>query len=418
MYLVMPYGLRRQVIRRWQMNKIELLAPAGDLDRLKTAVLFGADAVFIGGKQFSLRSRASNFDLDTIQQAVKFAHQHNSRVHVTVNMIPHRDDLFGLDEYLIALDTIGVDAIIVASVYILKRAKALTKNLEIHVSTQYSITNSKTIDFYKKLGADRVVLARENTLSELKLLKEQSSLPLEVFIHGGMCVNYSGRCTLSNYMTLRDANRGGCAQSCRWKYEIFDQDIAISDEKVLFSMSSKDLNAMDVLPDLIEMGIASLKIEGRMKTEYYIATIVSAYRRAIDDLYLGTLEKDDVVSAAKRELLNAENRETFSGFYLSQPNRSGHLYGVNGANVNQNFVAKVLSYDIDTHLATLEIRNHFSKDDALEAFGPHLRPTSFVSTKMINSENELTNRFFKPMEIVTLEIPFVVSEGDFIRKTL
>lgn len=400
------------------MNKIELLAPAGDLERLKTAILFGADAVFIGGKQFSLRSRASNFDLATIQEAVNFAHQHNSRVHVTVNMIPHQDDLEGLDEYLIALDAIGVDAIIVASVYILKRAKALTKNFEIHISTQYSITNSKTIQFYKKLGADRVVLARENSLSELKLLKEHSSLPLEVFIHGGMCVNYSGRCTLSNYMTLRDANRGGCAQSCRWKYEIFDQKTTISDEKVLFSMSSKDLNAIDVLPDLIKMGIASLKIEGRMKTEYYIATIVSAYRRAIDDLYKGSLTSDAVVLAAKRELLNAENRETFSGFYLSQPNRSGHLYGVNGANVNQNFVAKVLNYDATTNLATLEIRNHFSKGDRLEVFGPTLKPTSFVSQKMINSDNEITHRFFKPMEVVLLEVPFVVNEGDFVRKSL
>ncbi|NLW29500.1 MAG: U32 family peptidase [Erysipelothrix sp.] len=400
------------------MNKIELLAPAGDLERLKTAILFGADAVFIGGKQFSLRSRASNFDLATIQEAVNFAHQHNSRVHVTVNMIPHQDDLEGLDEYLIALDAIGVDAIIVASVYILKRAKALTKNFEIHISTQYSITNSKTIQFYKKLGADRVVLARENSLSELKLLKEHSSLPLEVFIHGGMCVNYSGRCTLSNYMTLRDANRGGCAQSCRWNYEIFDQKTTISDEKVLFSMSSKDLNAIDVLPDLIKMGIASLKIEGRMKTEYYIATIVSAYRRAIDDLYKGSLTSDAVVLAAKRELLNAENRETFSGFYLSQPNRSGHLYGVNGANVNQNFVAKVLNYDATTNLATLEIRNHFSKGDRLEVFGPTLKPTSFVSQKMINSDNEITHRFFKPMEVVLLEVPFVVNEGDFVRKSL
>ncbi len=218
-------------------------------------------------------------------------------------------------------------------------------------------------------------------------------------------------------MTLRDANRGGCAQSCRWKYEIFDQNITISDEKTLFSMSSKDLNAIEVLPDLIDMGVASLKIEGRMKTEYYIATIVSAYRRAIDDLYSNE-QKDYIVRLAKQELLNAENRETFSGFYLSQPDRKGHLYGVNGANVNQNFVAKILSYNDDTKLATIEIRNHFSKGDQLEVFGPHLRPTSFISKKMMNSENEYTERFFKPMEIVTLEIPFCVTKGDFVRKAL
>lgn len=397
------------------MNKIELLAPAGDLHRLKTAIRFGADAVFIGGKRFSLRSRASNFDLDSIQEAVEFAHSYGSKVFVTVNMIPHDEDLDGLDEYLIELNKIGVDAIIVASVAIMKRAKELTSGMEVHISTQYSITNSATIDFYKQNGADRVVLARENSLEELELLMKNTSLPIEVFIHGGMCVNYSGRCTLSNYMTLRDANRGGCAQSCRWKYEIIEEDDVISDSNTLFSMSSKDLNAIDVLPELVELGVSSLKIEGRMKTEYYIATVVSAYRRALD-----AIENDgDIVEAlskAKEELKYAENRETFSGFYQSEPNVDGHLYGVNGAVVNQNFIGTVLDYDQETQIATIQVRNQFDDSGQIEVFGPKTTPVPFTPSEMKDSEGLDTNRFYKPMEIVSLKIPYEVHKDDFIRK--
>lgn len=397
------------------MNHIELLAPAGDLLRLKTAVKFGADAVYIGGKRFSLRSRASNFDLETIAEAVEFAHAYGSKVFVTVNMIPHDEDLEGLDEYLIALNKNGVDAIIVASLAILKRAKQLTSGMEVHISTQYSITNSATIDFYKKQGADRVVLARENTLEELEALMKQTSLPIEVFIHGGMCVNYSGRCTLSNYMTLRDANRGGCAQSCRWKYELIEDGEIISDPDQLFSMSSKDLNAINVLPDLLRLKVASLKIEGRMKTEYYIATVVSAYRRAIDALVAGK-DPVKVIERATNELRYAENRETFGGFYKGQPTVHGHLYGVNGAGVNQNFVGVVMDYNEQSQMASVQVRNQMSSEDEIEVFGPHTEPVPFFPTKMVNSDDEETNRFYKPMEIVSMHIPYKVEKDDFIRK--
>lgn len=397
------------------MKPIELLAPAGDLLRLKTAILFGADAVFIGGKRFSLRSRASNFDLDTIKEGVEFAHQRGKKVFVTVNMIAHDEDLEGLDEYLIALDEMGVDAIICASVSMLKRAKQITKQMEVHISTQYSITNLATIEFYKQLGADRVVLARENTLKELEDLMEKTPLPIEVFIHGGMCVNYSGRCTLSNYMTTRDANRGGCAQSCRWKYEIIENDEVISDENTLFSMSSKDLNAIEVLPDLMRLGVDSLKIEGRMKTEYYIATVVSAYRRAIDRLEAGQ-DNEEVIRKARKELEYAENRQTFGGFYLSMPNKEGHLYGVNGAGVNQNFIGTVLEYDEATQIAKIQVRNQFNQEDAIEVFGPHTDPVEFYPSEMKNSDQEEVTRFFRPMEITTMKIPYKVEKDDFIRK--
>ena len=280
------------------MNKIELLAPAGDLERLKTAVLYGADAVYIGGKKLSLRSRAGNFTLDEIEEGVVFAKTHGAKVYVTVNMIPHNEDLVEVAEYLKRLSEIGVSAIICASLHILEVSKKVAPNMEVHISTQQTITNSQTIDYWKMMKADRVVLARELSMGDIEKTAKVSSLPLEVFIHGGMCVNYSGSCTLSNWMTLRDANRGGCAQSCRWKYFLYDsQSNNVCDDSGLFSMSSKDMQSANYVARLIENGISSLKIEGRMKTAYYIATVVKAYRRLIDEYYKYGQISDEVLDS-------------------------------------------------------------------------------------------------------------------------
>jgi U32 family peptidase len=398
------------------MNRPELLAPAGDLARLKTAVHFGADAVYIGGKKFSLRSRASNFDLTDIEEGVKYAHKHNAKLYVTVNMIPHQEDLEGLEEYLMALDQIGVDAVIVASLYIAQIARQISQRMEVHLSTQQSSANIETLNFYKKLGIDRVVLARECSLEDIEQIVASKTLPIEVFIHGGMCVNVSGRCTLSNYMTLRDANRGGCAQSCRWKYFCLDEnDQPLHDENTLFSMSSKDLNATLVLSDLIRLGVSSLKIEGRMKSEYYLATVVGAYRRLIDDLLSGKDEQQSV-SKCNSELSKAENRETFGGFFISKPLADGHLYDKNGTGITQEFLATVISYDSVSQMATIEVRNHFSKGWLCEVFGPDTDHLQFTVSKIINSDNEYTDRVYKPMEVVQIKIPFEVKPEDFIRK--
>lgn len=399
-------------------KKIELLAPAGDLARLKTAVLYGADAVFVGGKKFSLRSRASNFDLDSIREGAQFAHLHNSRLHVTVNIIPHEDDFDGLSEYLIELEKAGVDAIIVASLSVVKLAKQVAPKLEVHISTQYSITNSKTIDFYRDLGADRCVLARETSLKELELLSQNTNMPLEVFIHGGMCVNYSGRCTLSNYMTGRDANRGGCAQSCRWRYHLYDHGVEVSNPDCLFTMSSKDLNAIEVLPDLIDLGVASLKIEGRMKTDYYIANVVGAYRKAIDLIYEGKVSRQQIINDTNNALKNAMSRATFSGFYLAKPNNHGHLYSVNGAGVLQNFVANVLEYDKETNMAKIIVKNHFKIDDELEIMSPKGISSRFKPKILIDSNNEHVTRLYKPMEICYIYVPFEVYKDDYVRKVM
>ena len=267
---------------------IELLAPAGDLERAKVAFDYGADAVFIGGKRFSLRAKASNFDLVQIKEAVDYAHQFQKKLFVTVNMLPHEDDLDGLDEYLKELNQCQVDAIIVASLSIAKRAIDLNLNFEVHLSTQLSITNSKAIEFYKSIGIDRVVLARELDLSMIESIQSKHLIDTEIFIHGGMCVNYSGRCTLSNQMTLRDANRGGCAQSCRWYYAFKIGDELISDQMHPFTMSSKDLQTLKWIKRFVELKVNSLKIEGRMKSAHYLAVVVGTYRRLIDAIVTNT----------------------------------------------------------------------------------------------------------------------------------
>jgi len=397
------------------MNKVELLAPAGDLQRLKTAIHFGADAVYIGGKRFSLRSRASNFDLDDIKEGVQYAHQHHAKCYVTVNIIPHQSDLVGLIEYLKDLDKINVDAVIVASLYIAKLAKEHT-SMEVHLSTQLSSTNVATLKQYKALNIDRVVLARECSLDDIKLISSSNVLPIEVFIHGGMCVNVSGRCTLSNYMTARDANRGGCAQSCRWKYHIRNQEgQIISDKELLFSMSSKDLNAVDYMANILNFSITSLKIEGRMKSEYYIATVVGAYRRLIDDLFEG-LNHQEAISKAKVELAHAENRPTSDGFFTHRPKTDDHLYGVNGSGVTQEFVGIILEYDQLSQWASVQVRNHFEVGHCLEIFGPKIQHQRFHVKQLIDSTETEVERVYKPMEVIRIKIPFTVYPDDLIRR--
>ncbi|MCR5350678.1 MAG: U32 family peptidase, partial [Acholeplasmatales bacterium] len=263
------------------MSKYELLAPAGDLEKLKVAILYGANAIFIGGLKFSLRSRASNFTIDDIKEACDFAHKHNAKIHVTCNIVMHNLDTDGILEYLKELENAGVDCIIASSLYILKLVKKHTK-MEAHVSTQDSSSNYLTANLYKELGLDRVVLARELNLDEIEEVKKNTDIDIEAFIHGGMCVSYSGRCMLSNNMTNRDANRGGCAHSCRWQYDLIQNNNKLNPDGDYFQMSSKDLCAIKAIPRLIDIGVNSFKIEGRMKSINYIATVVNAYRKIID----------------------------------------------------------------------------------------------------------------------------------------
>lgn len=400
------------------MKKIELLAPAGDLERLKIAILYGADAVYLGGKQFSLRSRANNFDIEDIAKGVQFAKEHNAHVHVTVNMLPHEEDMDGLKEYLMELERVGVTAIIAASPTIMMCAKKYAPKLEVHVSTQHSSTNSAAANYWKSKGMDRVVLAREATLEEIKQSAKNSDVPLEVFLHGAMCISYSGRCVLSNNMTGRDANRGGCAQSCRWKYRLFEKNRQLNDDMHLFSMSSKDLMGADYVADLIEAGVASLKIEGRMKSAYYIATLVKAYRLLIDEIYEKGRLTPERMKWYYDELAKAENRPTGVGFFEGQPRYSGQLFGINGAGVTQEFIAYVLDYNEETKEATLEVRNNFKGHIEAEVFGPSITTTRFMFNDLYDMDGNVMEVAKTPMQIIKAKVPCKMEKDAMIRKVM
>ena len=350
------------------MRKIELLAPAGDLERLKYAVMFGADAVFIGGKHFSLRSMASNFTLDDIKEGCEFAHAHGAKVHVTCNIVMHESDLDGLLTYLKELEECGVDAIIASSPTILSLVKKETK-MEAHVSTQQSVSNSSGVKFFEEYGVDRVVLARECTLENIKNIRKNSNIDIEVFIEGGMCASVSGRCMLSNVMTNRDANRGGCAQSCRWNYDLYQGDSKISPDDHNFTMSSCDLNALEFIPELIDAGVTSLKIEGRMKSLHYIATIVNAYRRCIDEYYATGKIKD--MNQYIKDISKGENRQVSHGFLAGDVTCDEEIYNNGPQNPSHEFCGIVQSYDPKTKLVVVEQRNFFKGYRDIEILTRH-----------------------------------------------
>ena len=398
------------------MRKIELLAPAKDLAKAKTAVDFGADAIYIGGKNFSLRSRASNFDIDDITKIVEYAHRKFVRVYVTVNMVFHDDDFDGLKIYLKNLENIGADGIIVSSLAIMKLAKLVAPKLERHVSTQLSIVNSDSINLVKLYGADRVVLGRECSITEIEKITSSCNTPIEVFIHGGMCSNYSGRCTLSNRMTNRDANRGGCAHSCRWKYHVIQDKKEISNTKCLFSMSSKDLRATKYIERLIKAGVASLKIEGRMKSEYYIAQVVRTYRKMIDEIYKNGTLSDERIAYYDAELDKAENRPCGDGFLSGTCDNSKSLYEENGAGVTHDYVGLVKGYDPNRCIALVEVKNVFKVNDSLEIFGPKIDNRVFVNKIMFDVEWNFVENANKPTELLYVRMPFAVSKGDMLRK--
>ncbi|MDE7106119.1 MAG: U32 family peptidase [Anaeroplasmataceae bacterium] len=389
---------------------VELLAPAGDLEKLKIAILYGADAVFIGGLKFSLRSRASNFTIEDIKEGCSFAHKHNAKVHVTCNIVMHEIDTEGILEYLKALEEAGVDAIIASSITILKLVINHTK-MEAHVSTQTSCLNQEAIAFYKELGVSRVVLGRELTLEEIEIVKKNSSIDLEVFIHGGMCVSYSGRCMLSNNMTNRDANRGGCAHSCRWNYNLYQEDKKMNPEGDYFAMSSKDLCAIRAIPKLMELGINSFKIEGRMKSLHYIATIVKTYRTLIDDINNNQFKDFTYYESM---INKAENRLTSTGFLFGLPTIEQQLYDLDASIPNKDFVGIVLDYDKTTKKATIEQRNHFVPNSSLEVFGPHHNDVIEIQ-EIFDKDNLSLDAARHPRQIVYFYTDYPLEKNDLLR---
>lgn len=395
------------------MKKIELLAPAGDLEKLKIAIRYGADAVFIGGPVFGLRARASNFTLEDIKEGVEFAHSYNKKVYVTMNIVPHNEDLETLEDYLRKLAEINVDAIIVSSLYIADVAKRVAPSVEIHLSTQMSAANTNIINFMHELGISRVVLAREVTLEELTTIRANTTCELEVFIHGGMCVSFSGRCMLSNYMTNRDANRGGCAHSCRWNYNLYQDNELLNDDGKYFNMASKDLNAIAIIPTLIDLGIESLKIEGRMKSIYYIATVVRAYRNLIDEYQAtGKVDWEYYIEEIKK----AESRQSSTGFLLGQVTTEQQLYNQRSENITKEFCGYVLDYDEQTNIATIEQRNYFEPGDELEFFGPQLKNIKFTISEIYDEKGEKLDAARHPQQILKIHVPFKLQMHDMVRR--
>ncbi|CCV64273.1 Peptidase U32 family protein [Alteracholeplasma palmae J233] len=389
----------------------ELLAPAGDLEKLKIALLYGADAVFIGGQQFSLRARASNFTVDDIKEATTFAHNLNKKVYVTTNIIPHHEDMHDLIEYLQALEEAKVDAIIAASPYIVDTALKHT-NLEVHISTQQSALNTQTVQFWTEKKASRVVLGRELTVEEIKGITSSTDTEIEVFIHGGMCMSYSGRCSLSDNMTGRDANRGGCAHSCRWNYDLKENNESFSEE-VPFSMSSKDLEAVHQITKLIDANVSSLKIEGRMKSLHYIATVVSTYRQMIDE-YVHTKEIKDYEYYVKR-LKKAENRLASSGFLEGVPGVEQQLYQMRSEKPSQNFIGIVLAYDEKTQTALVEQRNYFEVGTEVEVMSHEEPEKYFKIEKMTDLDGNDLDIARRPKEQLLIHTNIKLHPYDLIR---
>lgn len=368
------------------MKRVELLAPAGDLLKAKYALIYGADAVYIGGKHFSLRYFASNFTNEDIFEAVKFAHQLHKKVYVTVNMVMHDEDIGGLREYLQYLKDIKVDAVIASSIYVLKIGNEI--GLEVHMSTQLSILNNEAVNFYHKLGSKRIVLGRELSLEEIRKVKENTDAEIEVFIHGGMCSSYSGRCMLSQEMCDRDPNRGGCAHSCRWKYHLIDDkgDYLYPLENYM-TLSSKDLCAIKEIPELIESGVSSLKIEGRMKSINYLAFIISAYRKCIDDYYD---KKELDFDLYQKFIIYGENRLTGHGFLHGEVTENESLLDLNNSFDHAGeFIGCVTSYDENTKHLKLDVRNKVLPN----------KKYLVISPGCILQEIEMGRLFYKGQEV-------------------
>lgn len=393
------------------MNRPELLAPAGDLERLKWAIDYGADAVYLGGKLFSLRSNAKNFSIEEIEEGVKYAHERNKKVYVTVNILFHEDDTKGLINYLKDLEKANVDAIISSDLFILDLLKKENINLEFHLSTQKSSLNSEAVKFYLKNGVKRVVLARECSLSDMKSIKDKTNADMEVFIHGAMCMGYSGRCTLSNYFTNRDSNRGACAQICRWVFDLYDNDKKVSNE-TKFSFAPKDQQLLLYIKELMDIGVNSFKIEGRMKSIYYLATILSVYRKVIDSILDGTYKYDPVDEIILRR---CANRESLPQYVKEFPGVNEQYYMDREEKTNQDFLGVVLNYDENTKEIVLEERNYFSVGDKINIFGPNNRNISLEVKYIKNEDGEYVQNANHPREILRIPSDIKVNKNDLIR---
>ncbi|UHA74296.1 peptidase U32 family protein [Paenibacillus sp. 481] len=430
--------------KRYRLDKPELLAPAGNLEKLKFAVHYGADAVYIGGQKYGLRSNADNFSFEEMREGVEFANKYGAKVFVATNIYAHNEDIEGIEAYLRKLEEVGISAIIVADPAIIETAQRVAPGVEVHVSTQQSIANWQTVQFWKEEGAPRVVLARETSLEEIAEMKSRVDVEIEAFIHGAMCSSYSGRCVLSNHFTDRDSNRGGCCQSCRWKYDLFEDgrpnlDELVSAEEAAessaleqfkvgitqlplfkeednhFAMSAKDLCMIDHLPELIEVGVDSFKVEGRMKSIHYVATVINVYRQAIDS-YLADPDNYVVKPEWIEEMNKAANRPVNTGFFIEDPDHEDHIYEPEDKAVPFDFAGLVMDYDAETGIATIQQRNHFKVGTEIEFFGPNGKFFKQTVECIWDTEGNELDVARHPLQHVRMKVAQPVAYFDMMRK--
>lgn len=393
------------------MKKPELLAPAGDLERLKIALMYGADAVYIGGA-FNLRANAQNFKIEEIEEGVKYAHKLDKKVYVTVNIAMHGKEYEKIEEYLKKLKKSNVDAIIISDPSIIEIAKKY--NIPIHISTQASTFNKKAVKYWEEEGIERIVLARECTKEDIKDIKKNTNIEIETFIHGAMCASFSGRCVLSNYLTNRDSNRGGCSQICRWDFDLYKDDKLLKGEKP-FTFCTKDLSLAKYIPNLIELEVDSLKIEGRMRSIYYIATVIKTYRKIIDE-YLKNKEKYAFKKEYEKALDDVANRDSIPQFFDGNYGKDVQYYNDRKELTNQDFIGIVLDYEKSTNFAKVQQRNYFKKGDKVEIFGPN-KNFQFKIEEMLDEEKKPIEIVRHPKETVYIKVPKEV-EKNYMMKAL
>ena len=390
------------------MEKVELLSPAGDLERLKVTLLYGADAVYIGGREYSLRANATNFSIEEIKEGCSFAHKLGKKVYLTLNIVFHNEDMNGVEDYIKDVVDAGIDAFIVSDPFIINYIVTNFPNVEAHLSTQNSTSNYKTVEYFKEEGVKRVVLARELNKKQIKEIIDKTKLDIEVFIHGAMCTCYSGRCALSNYVTNRDANRGGCAQVCRFSF--------INGDNKEFTMATKDMNMAKYISDLIDIGVVSLKVEGRMRSLYYLATVIGTYRKIIDDYYNNVLTEEKLNEYEQR-LSRVANREVSSHYFLKEADYSDQYYTGRNEASNQDYLGQVITYDKENKLLKIYERNYFKLHDKVELFTPDGSVVEFSVEKLYNEDMESLDVARHPDSIyyVYLDTDIKIDEYSMIR---
>ena len=376
------------------MDRIELLSPAGDLERLKVTLTYGADAVYIGGQKYSLRANATNFSIEEIKEGCDFAHKLNKKVYLTLNIVFHNEDMDGVEEYIKEVVDAGIDAFIVSDPFIISHIKTNYPGVEVHLSTQNSTSNYKSVEYFKDEGIDRVVLARELSKNEIKEIIDKTGVDIEVFIHGAMCTCFSGRCALSNYVTNRDANRGGCAQVCRFAFE--------ADEEKKFTMATKDINMARHIGEMIDIGIKSLKVEGRMRSLYYLATVIGTYREIIDSYYDNTLTEEKLELLEYR-LSRVTNREVSTHYFNKEADETDQYYTGRQEISNQDYLGLITGYDHDNKCIILVERNYFKPTDEIEIFTPSMEVYEYTVDEIFDEDMNQLEVARHPEQILKLK---------------